>query len=240
MHYTPSLPGALNPSAIRLVENLVFVHSLPFLERDYDVPRLRDTELQLATIRAAEPSLSHSHFDVIREIIYLRRRIDPVVHMARFRLLLNEGGEDLLRAFSTRWLVSIADTYADHGADSERANAMIIVMLANVTKLAETERLYLKDVGIDPKRQGECIMAGTPLWDGMVSYAIKHGDMPINMWMRVRAILVDTPTLSSIFETVLSRMLAGNTVIGRLAPLNSNFHQLVEPFPHWEIVDGCA
>jgi len=129
----------------------------------------------------------------------------------------------LLGSFSTRWLVSIADTFADYGTGSERANAMIIVVLTNVTKLAETERLILKDKEVDFQRQMKFATPGTQLWDGMTSYALKQGDMPKNMWTRVRALMSETPTLSFIFETVLSRMATNDTLIGRLAALNPNF-----------------
>lgn len=193
--------------------------------------RHSDIEAHLAAIHSAEPSLEQSQLNVIREIIRLRRRIDPVASMARFRSLLDDGGNDLLRSFTTRWLVSVADTFADYGRGPERANAMIVVILANVTKLAETERRFLKDPGIDHRRQEELATPGTPLWDGMDSYAIKQGDMPNNMWTRVRTVMADTPALSFIFETVLSRMLACDTLIGRLAELNPNFYQFVEPIP---------
>jgi hypothetical protein len=157
--------------------------------------------------------------------------------MERLRSLLAEGGDSLLACFSTRWLVSIADTFADHGYPIERGNAMAIVVLANVTRLAETERLYLNDAAIDRTRLEEFAMPVKPLWDGIVNYAVKHGDMPLNMWTRMRSVLTETPTLLSVFEAVLSRLLANDTLIGRLAPLNPNFCQLVEPFPHWKVVD---
>lgn len=201
------------------------------------MPRIRNIERHLASIQSAEPSIGQPQLDVIREIIYLRRRIDSVEHMARFRQLLNNGGEELLRPFSTRWLVSTADTFVDHGAHPERGNAMVIVVLASVTRMAETERLYLKNPSVDQSRQDACVTPGTPLWDGMVGYSIKHGDMPINMWTRIRALMVETPTLSFIFETVLARLVANDTLIGRLAALNPNFCQLNDPFPYWELVD---
>jgi hypothetical protein len=185
--------------------------------------RLPDIDLHFAAVAAEEPSLRSRQLEVIREIIYLRRRIDPNEHLARFRSLLCDGGEDLLGSFSTRWLVSIADTFADHGSDSERANAMMVVILANVTKLAETERLILKDITVDFQQQEKYVTPGAPLWDGMTSYALKQGDMPGNMWTRVRALMSETPTLSFIFETILSRMVANDTLIGRLAELNPNF-----------------
>jgi len=185
--------------------------------------RIPDLDLHLAAVAAEEPTLSQLQLDVIREIVYLRRRIDSNEHLARFRSLLDEGGTDLLDSFSTRWLVSIADTFVDFGTGSERGNAMIVVVLANITKLAETERLILKDPTVDPERQREFVTPGTPLWDGMTSYALNKGDMPSNMWFRVRTLMAETPVLSFVFETVLSRMATANTLIGRLAALNPDF-----------------
>ena len=200
------------------------------------MPRIRDIERHLASIQAAEPDLGRPQLDLIREIIYLRRRIDSAEHMERFRTLLRDGGEHLLRPLSSRWLVSVADTFADHGVNPERGNAMMIVILANMTRLAETERRCLRDASVDPVRQEACVLPG-PLWDGLVGYAIKHGDMPINMWTRIRAILAETPTLAFIFETVLERLVANDTLLGRMAALNPNFCKLVEPFSYWEFVD---
>ena len=125
--------------------------------------RIPDLDLHLAAVAAEEPTLSQLQLDVIREIVYLRRRIDSNEHLARFRSLLDEGGTDLLDSFSTRWLVSIADTFVDFGTGSERGNAMIVVVLANVAKLAETERLILKDATVDPERQRQFVTPGTPL-----------------------------------------------------------------------------
>ena len=201
------------------------------------MPRIRDIDRHLASIQSAEPNIGPSQLDVIREIICLRRQIDAVEHMEQLRQLLVHGGDELLRSFSTRWLVSIADTFADHGVHPERGNAMVIVVLVSVTRLAETERLYLRDPSIDQAKQDACVMPGTPLWDGMVGYAIKHGDMPLNMWTRIRALMIETPTLSFIFETVLARLMSNDTLIGRLAALNPNFSQLNEAFPYWELTD---
>ena len=57
-----------------------------------------------------------------------------------------------MRSFTTRWLVSIADTFADYGRNQERSNAMLIVILANVTRMVETERLSLNDATVNGER----------------------------------------------------------------------------------------
>jgi hypothetical protein len=182
-----------------------------------------DINLHLAAVAAEEPMLSAPQLDVIREVIYLRRRIDSNKHFAKFRSLLCGGGDDLLDSFSTRWLVSIADTFADHGSGLERSNAMIVVVLTNMTKLAETERLILNDTSVDPPRLAKFTTPGTPLWDGMTSYGLAYGDMPQNMWTRIRVLMAETPVLSFIFEIVFARLVANDTLIGRLAALNPRF-----------------
>jgi hypothetical protein len=200
------------------------------------MPRIRDVEAHLAALRESEPSLNRDQLAVIREIIHLRRGIESPSHMACLRALIDEGGQSLLESLSTRWLISITDTFADHGTAAERGNAIAITVLANVTRMAETERLFLTDASVDESKRETYVMPGAPLWDGMVSYAIRHGDMPINMWTRMRSLLTATPILLSIFEIVLSRMLESDTVVGRLSSLNPNFSQLAEPFPYWKLV----
>jgi hypothetical protein len=155
-----------------------------------DMERLPDVYEHVAAVAAQQPSLLPGQIDVIREIVFLRRRIDVQTHFERFRKLLSEGGEDLLQSFSTRWLVSIADTIADFGSPIERGNAMIIVVLANVTKLAETERRIFSSTQVDELRREECASGGAPLWDGMQTYGLKQGDMPNNMWTRIRTVMV--------------------------------------------------
>ena len=98
----------------------------------------------------------------------------------------------------------------------------------NTLKLAETERLLLSDVSLDPEKTEELIRTQSerthvPLWDGMTAYSIEAGDMPRNLLSRMRALLSGDPALRAIGAVLIERALNGDTVFGRLSKRNPRF-----------------
>lgn len=154
--------------------------------------------------------------EVKKLIIDLRRKKNSIENWAIFRALIEENPEFTCSALDTRWLVSIADTYADYGNDIEKRNALYISMLVNFEKLSAT-RLLIYDLTINKIRL-ELLKKNRviPLWDGMYSFNVNRGDMSMNLFYRIRTVLEDTPFLKLIFEEVLNRLLRNETVLSNL------------------------
>lgn len=126
-----------------------------------------------------------------------------------FDTLVQQHLDFLCRNLSSRWLISILDSYADNGNEAERTAAMLAVSLFNWEKLGLTRRHidlqrldgdYLGMVDLAPFR--------TPmsLWDGMTILGVP-GDMPRVFMKRLRRALRPAPHLAAIFEILLDRLL---------------------------------
>jgi len=73
----------------------------------------------------------------------LRNRRDVEVHWPAFQVLVAENTASVL-ALSSRWLISVCDTFADYGTPVERRNALLLSMFVNMIRVADTYR-YLLD-----------------------------------------------------------------------------------------------
>jgi SAM-dependent methyltransferase len=140
-------------------------------------------------------------------IIRLRRRTHD--DWPQFREEVTEHLPFLLAHFNTRWLVSICDTFADHGTPIERRNAMFVSLLVAWEKLVQTRRLA--------DASPEWIASGAPsfmrepqlLWDGVTSMVTTpRADMLRNLFSRLGVMLGPTPHLLQMMETVVERMRA--------------------------------
>ncbi len=139
-----------------------------------------------------------------RQIILGRRRSDGWDYEGFLKDV--EGNlDDICAHFSTRWLVSLTDTYADYGLPIERSNASIIALLVNWEKLARTDRL-LHEPRARPPEDLTRYCTPQPLWDGVTSLVMdERADMIKNLFARVREQMAETPILSRILKTVLER-----------------------------------
>jgi len=185
----------------------------------------------------------HEHFDCLRPdfaglpllcfahaqlIVCIRRKIDLAEHFAVFQKLWATEHEFLAAHLNSRWLVSACDSFADYGTDTQKAAAMLLVVLINTAKLAETERLWLREAIVMPEKLNAIVESHNnkkhiELWDGMMAYAPFAGDMPRNMFRRLAALTGRDPALATIARTLVRRAVAADTVLGRLADLNSGF-----------------
>jgi hypothetical protein len=164
-------------------------------------------------------------FELAALIVHVRRKIDFEQSLEKFFFLLDTELDFFCRELNSRWLVAVADTLADYGDESERIAAMIPVLLINMTKLAETERLFLADASPDAQKQ--TAVQGNrpplPLWDGISSYWFDCGDMPRNLFRRCRLALGTAPITLKIFDTLIERLQNNPNLLSRLAQYNPNF-----------------
>lgn len=143
-------------------------------------------------------------------VVALRRRTAVGHFLPLYLRLWREEHALLLRELSLRWLVSACDTLADHGATpTQRAVALNGAVIANLAKLAETERRRDPPGGGAPRR-------GTELFDGMTVFK-RGGDMIDNLFRRVARIAELDEVAGPILLEVAGRVRALDTVVRRLA-----------------------
>lgn len=202
-----------------------------------------------ATIIFAESNI-HEHFRHLRRdfagspelcfvhaqlIVCIRRSRQLEKTLPAFFRLWNEEAEFLSRHLDSRWLISACDTFADHGSPTQRATAMLLVVLINTVKLAETERLCLADPDTLPEKlsaitESHRHKTHIELWDGLTAYAPFIGDMPRNMFRRMAAVTGEDAAISAIARALIERAIKADTLLGRLARLNPSFlPETVEP-----------
>lgn len=178
--------------------------------------RLADYEAHLNELRGEFLGRSELLFVHAGLVVALRRGRALEVAQPLFRRLWGEQGAFLRRELSLRWLVSAADSFADHGADAaERAVALLGVVLVNSVKLQETERARLGQRGVPaayaqkpPSRE---------LFDGLTPFGLARGDMVENMVARIRAAAAAAPLLAPLLEEMIARLAANDTVYRRFA-----------------------
>src|SRR5579871_259500 len=174
---------------------------------------------------AGAPLLCFAHAQLV---VCIRRKIDLDQNVPAFLKLWAEEFEFLAAHLNSRWLISACDTFADYGSDAQKAGAMLLVVLINTVKLAETERLALLDP--NPRREKFDAIAAShdakvhiELWDGLVAYTPFAGDMPRNMLRRLATLTGKDRALNVIARILIHRAIAADTLLGRLGRLNNGF-----------------
>lgn len=146
-------------------------------------------------------------------VVALRRRI-AVDHFLPLYLRLWREERDLLRReLSLRWLVSACDTLVDHGVTpAQRAVALNGTVLANLAKLAETER---RIAPLAPVPEGARKGLGAELFDGMTLFRPGR-DMIDNLFQRIEQVAGLDDIAGPILAEVAARIRRHDTVVRRL------------------------
>lgn len=161
----------------------------------------------------------------------LRRGIDPEATWDEFRRCLADHQDELLATLDTRRLVSVCDTFADFGDPIERRNAMLVSVLTNMEKVAQSFLLWR--LGYDPAafETADCPPPRkVRLWDGMDSFHVVIGDVTNNMFARLHPLLDETPLIAAIFREILARLDRHPTILGTL---NRSHGHVFEPHTRW-------
>lgn len=168
-------------------------------------------------------------------IVQLRRQNNVEQNWQAFQKIIAKNLNQVCSELDTRWLISVADTYADFGSPVEQRNALYISMIANFEKLWATH-LLMYDLKPNIERTNKLRNNETiPLWDGMYSFNINRGDMTRNLFGRLFEFQKETPVLEKILETVLKRMIENETTLANL----STYHKrLLQPMKKRSIVGG--
>lgn len=146
-------------------------------------------------------------------IVALRRRGHAPQAFREFHRLVYGNLEEFASTLSTRWIVSVCDTYADHGDRSQRLAGLLVSTFVNMEKFAQTDRVSsCGDAMPSIDREGH------DLWDGMVTLSFSsHADCHIKLVARLDRELSRVPTVRRFFVEVHQRMMKDpTTTMGRL------------------------
>jgi hypothetical protein len=174
----------------------------------------------LAREMAGETALS---FLNARLIMLLRRRDAPDRARRLFFRIWDETGADLAGTLSTRWRVSTAQTFSDHGrTESERLLGAEIVLLFGMVKLYETERRLSGLPPWKPFPSDSAHPGRLPL--GLAPYDVTSGDLARNLigrvWTRAEHALPGPMAL--IACALLTELdISNRTVLHRLARMRA-------------------
>lgn len=119
-------------------------------------------------------------------IAILRRRSPPPEAQQLFLRIWKEHGGSLARDLPTRWLISAATTFADHGETVEqRLGGQGLMMLFDLIKLHDSERRQSGRKNSDgfPRTRGG--PRPDDLGLGLKPYSLPNGDLDMNMLARL-------------------------------------------------------
>ncbi len=182
----------------------------------------KSLDLHLANLRdefSGQPELIWYHAKLI---VLIRREFRTSENYSQFRLLWDAEHTFLCENLNIRWLVSAADTIADHDRDPEiRAAAMMATLLVNTIKMQESER-YVCDASSLPPDPARITRLGNelvPLFSGMSSFSVGTDDTLRNMYWRLEPFFGAGPG-GKILKTVWSRLQVEDTVFARMRKLH--------------------
>lgn len=146
--------------------------------------------------------------------IYLRRRMHPEATFLCLRQLVESQVDSVVGQLDARWLVSICDSYADHGDPVAARNALLISTFVTWERLAATHARWA-----DPKRTTSRVEHpipehNAPLWDGLVTVHLARGDTTCNLLARYARLLAATPHLLQIWRDLLRRIRTFDSILG--------------------------
>lgn len=140
----------------------------------------------------------------IRELIkVLRRNYEPKVFVI-FDNYITEHIDEILQNTNLRWLIAIMDTYADYGNKEQQGKALISILLVNLVRLVETNRVvYNYD---HPKSTVFDENVKMDLFGGLNIIHPHRQDALVNMSKRIIDFVDVESVLGKIWLEVLSRV----------------------------------
>lgn len=144
----------------------------------------------------------------------LRNRRNPDVNWMTFKEFVELNQVEIISSFSSRWLISICDTYADYAGEVQRRNAFLISVLFNLIRLSDT--LYEAE-DIRTERVAAIKAGQLPLFDGFQTLHLDKQDTLLNLAKRLSRLLRSDNLFHAIFKELLSRALRNDNLLTRFA-----------------------
>jgi len=176
----------------------------------------------LATELAGLPELALLHGLLIA---CLRKRGWPAQAPALFRRIWEEQADAMLGVLPTRWLISAAITFADHGATpGERHLGQSLKVLFSLLKLTEFERLYSGFAPDAPFALNARVKATLPM--GIEPFSLRDGGLDINLLAPMVQAAQAEPVLGPLAMGLLDRLNADpGTIFRRIALMRDRLEQ---------------
>ena len=155
----------------------------------------------------------------------LRKRAWPAQAPALFRRIWAEHPAPMLAVLPTRWLISAAITFADHGETaSERHLGQSLKVLFSLLKLTEFERLYSGLAPDEPFRLNQKSRADLPM--GIEPFSLRDGGLDINLLAPMVQAARGEPVLGPLALALLDRLNADpGTIFRRIALMRDKLEQ---------------
>ena len=168
---------------------------------------------------SGQPELLWHH---ARLIVLIRREYRTVETYERFRALWDEEHAFLCDRLNVRWLISAADTFAEHDRESDVGTvAMMTSLLANTIKLYESERYLCNAATLSPEpaRIAHVKKELAPLFEGMSCFTVGTDDTLRNVRWRLSRFFTVEPT-GAILKTVWDRCQVEDSVFARMRQMH--------------------
>ncbi len=141
----------------------------------------------------------------------LRNHREPKKNWAAFRKLV-EGNIDLISTeLSTRWIISIVDTYIDYAEKEQARHAMTISMFMNMMRLGETVK-FVRPV-LDNERIKQASKGPIMFNNGLNTFSIQRQDVFLNLTKRFYRQVKDDAVMFPIWQTLLKRLHESENII---------------------------
>lgn len=183
----------------------------------------KSLDVHLENLRSEFSGQSELLWHHAKLIVLIRRDYKPAQTYAQLRALWEAEAEFLCENLNIRWLISAADTLADHDADPQvKSVAMLASMLANLVKIQESERYICDSADCQPdaERITHLQTSLVPLFEGMSCFTVGTDDTLRNMYWRMEPFLQTAPS-GVILQTVWDRFQKEDTVFSRLRALHT-------------------
>lgn len=178
----------------------------------------KELAIHLANLRNEFTNQAELLFYHAKLIVLIRREYHALEYFEKFDQLWKIEYEFLLRNLNTRWLVSAADTFADHAIDPvTKALSLTTSLLINTVKLTETER-YLQNsnqYSDDPEKINTLSNSRVNLFDGTSAFTVGTDDTLRNMRWRLDQI-DNNNVAGKILKEVFNRIQNHETVYKRM------------------------
>ena len=168
--------------------------------------RVKDTEKNIAGVKAefvGKPLVCH---ELVKHIIYLRREIDVEQNKEAFYNLLDKYMDELFENYDLRWLLSICDTLVDIGDDVQSATAMNLVLSINYLNIMESVRDITNDGNPNIEKLRRNPGNKRPTFDGMIACDMYHGDMMYNLIRRLNTVIERDTLVNELWQEIKHRL----------------------------------
>ncbi|PYF06556.1 hypothetical protein C8J30_12611 [Rhodobacter viridis] len=152
---------------------------------------------------AEDPATTELEFLHAQLVMALRRSDVPAQALTLYFRIWDEHGARLAREMPTRWRVSAAQCFADHGrTEAERSLGAQMALMFGLVKLYESERRFsgLAAWELFANRRPH----KGPLMMGLAAYDLREGDLPRNLLARIWRQSLDAGPMGQLAEALIS------------------------------------